>query len=396
MNNSKKGFIGGISLGIAITIIATFGINTFNIMASGNDNTILDKAATIKAVMDKYYIEDIPDEVIKEGVYRGMVSSANDPYTVYFDSKEYADFKTDSDGTFSGIGVSVLANPTDNTILITAVFEGTSGEEVGLMPGDRIIKVNGIDVTAKKIDTAVTMMRGKEGTTVDVTIYRESNYETFDVTIPRKLVEVPTVAYKMLEDNIGYIELTNFDGVSYDQFKKAYDALNSAGQKGLIVDLRFNPGGRLDIVEKIADLLVPKGPIVYIEYKGEEKKEDSISDATCIEIPLVLLVNGYSASASEVLTGAVKDYSVGKIVGTKTYGKGIVQSLIPLPDGSGIKVTSAKYYTPSGVSIHKTGIEPDYVVELPKELKNVSGLPYEQDTQLQKAVEVIMNDMNKK
>lgn len=393
MNNNKKNFVGGITLGVAITIIATFGVNAFNTVVSGAGGTIANKASYIKSILDEYYMGDIDDTVVQEGMYRGMVASLGDPYTVYFDSKEFADFTTDSDGTFSGIGVSVTANKVDNTILIISVFEGTPGAEGGLMPGDKIIKVNGKDVTGDKMDEAVDMMRGKEGTPVTVTLYRESDYKTFDATMNRKTVEVPTVAYEMLEDSIGYIELTSFDGVTYDQFKKAYDALNEAGQKGLIIDLRYNPGGRLDIVEKIADLLVPKGPIVYVESKGKDKKVDMLSDANCIEIPLTLIVNGYSASASEVLTGAVKDYNVGKVVGTTTFGKGIVQSLLPLSDGSGIKITTAKYYTPSGVCIHGIGIKPDYEVMLPDELKNKVSLTREEDTQLQKAIEVTKSEI---
>jgi carboxyl-terminal processing protease len=262
-----------------------------------------------------------------------------------------------------------------------------------MLPGDKIIKVNGADVTGDKMDEAVDIMRGEPGTTVNVTIYRESELKKFDLTLERKIVEVPTVSYKMLENSIGYIELTQFDGVSYEQFKKAYDALNQAGQKGLILDLRYNPGGRLDIVEQIADLLIPKGPIVYVEYKGKGKKVDKESDANAVKVPLAVLVNGYSASASEVLTGAIKDYQVGKVIGTTTFGKGIVQSLIPLQDGSGIKVTTAKYYTPSGVCIHGIGIEPDYVVELPEELKNKLVIDPAKDTQLQKAIEVVNQQM---
>lgn len=388
MNSSKKNFVGGITLGVAITIIATFGVNTFNTVVSGAGSVITNKASYIKGILDQYYMGDIEDTVVQEGMYRGMVSSLGDPYTVYFDSKEFEDFTADSEGTFSGIGVLVTVDKSDNTILITSVFEGTPGAEGGLMPGDKIIKVNGQDVIGEKMDEAVDMMRGKEGTPVTVTLYRESDYKTFDVTMNRKTVEVPTVEYEMLEDSIGYIKLTSFDGVTYDQFKKAYNALNEAGQKGLIIDLRYNPGGRLDIVEKITDLLVPKGPIVYIQSKGKDKEIDMQSDENSIKIPLTIIVNQYSASASEVLTGAVKDYKVAKVVGTTTFGKGIVQSLIPLSDGSGIKITTAKYYTPSGVCIHGIGIEPDYEVILPDELKNKISLTKEEDTQLHKAIEV--------
>lgn len=389
MNVNKKSLLGGIALGVCITIVANFGLNAFNVVVSGSAGNIPNKTSVIRKVLDTYYMGEINDKALEEGMYKGMVQALEDPYTVYFDKDEYTDFMTDSDGEYAGIGVSVTPNKLDNTILVVTVFEGTPSFKAGILPGDKIIKVNGTDVTGDKMDEAVDVMRGEPGTTVDVTLYRESELKKIDLTLERKVVEVPTVAHRMLDNNIGYIELSQFDGVSYEQFKKAYDALNQAGQKGLILDLRYNPGGRLDIVEKIADLLVPEGPIVYIEYKGKGKEVDMKSDANAIKIPLVVLVNGYSASASEVLTGAIKDFKVGKVVGTTTFGKGIVQSLVPLPDGSGIKVTTAKYYTPSGVCIHGTGIEPDYVVELPAELQNKLVIDEAKDTQLQKAIAVV-------
>jgi len=393
MNINKRSLFGGIALGLSIAIIANFGMKAFNIVVSGSGGSIPNKTALVRSVLDKYYMGDINDKEVEEGMYKGMVKALDDPYTTYFDKEEYAGFTSDSNGEYAGIGVSVSPNKDDNTILVVTVFEGTPSYKAGMLPGDKIIKVNGEDVTGDKMDEAVKVMRGEQGTTVDITIYRESETKKIELTLERKIVEVPTVSYKMLQDSIGYIELTQFDGVSYDQFKKAYDALNKAGQKGLILDLRYNPGGRLEIVEKIADLLVPKGPIVYIEYKGEEKKVDMQSDANAINIPLVVIVNGYSASASEVLTGAIKDYKVGKVVGTTTYGKGVVQTVIPLGDGSGIKVTTAKYYTPSGVCIHGIGIEPDYVVELPEALQNKLVIEPKDDTQFQKAIEVIMGQM---
>lgn len=388
MNNEKKSFISGLVVGLAIMLIVTFGLNTFKVV-SGFDGIINRKVEYLKALLNQYYIGEIDESAMQEGVYKGLIASVDDPYTVYYTQKEYEKIIESTKGSFQGIGVTVMANKADNTILIVSVIDNSPAYEAQLRPGDKIIKVNGEEVYGDKLDAAVSVMRGKEGTSVKVTIYRESTNETLDMDITRRTIEDVTVKSEMLDNNIGYLKLTGFEEVSFNQFKKAYDELNTAGQKGMILDLRFNGGGQLTTAQDIADLLVPEGPIVYIEEKGKEKKVSKASDANKIEVPLVVLVNGYSASASEVLTGAIKDYNVGKVVGTKTFGKGIVQTVLSIGDGSGVKITSAKYYTPSGVCIHDIGIEPDYVVELPEDLRTKLTLTKEEDTQLQKAIEVI-------
>lgn len=388
MNNEKKSFISGLVVGLAIMLIVTFGLNTFKVV-SGFDGIINRKVEYLKALLNQYYIGEIDESAMQEGVYKGLIASVDDPYTVYYTQKEYEKIIESTKGSFQGIGVTVMANKADNTILIVSVIDNSPAYEAQLRPGDKIIKVNGEEVYGDKLDAAVSVMRGKEGTSVKVTIYRESTNETLDMDITRRTIEDVTVKSEMLDNNIGYLKLTGFEEVSFNQFKKAYDELNSAGQKGMILDLRFNGGGQLTTAQDIADLLLPEGPIVYIEEKGKEKKVSKASDANKIEVPLVVLVNGYSASASEVLTGAIKDYNVGKVVGTKTFGKGIVQTVLSIGDGSGVKITSAKYYTPSGVCIHDIGIEPDYVVELPEDLRTKLTLTKEEDTQLQKAIEVI-------
>lgn len=388
MNNEKKSFISGLVVGLAIMLIVTFGLNTFKVV-SGFDGIVNKKVEYLKALLNQYYIGETDESAMQEGIYKGLIASVDDPYTVYYTQKEYEKIIESTKGSFQGIGVTVMANKEDNTILIVSVIDNSPAYEAQLRPGDKIMKVNGEEVYGDKLDAAVSVMRGKEGTSVKVTVYRESTNETLDMDITRRTIEDVTVKSEMLDNNIGYLKLTGFEEVSFNQFKKAYDELNSAGQKGMILDLRFNGGGQLTTAQDIADLLVPEGPIVYIEEKGKEKKISKASDANKIEVPLVVLVNGYSASASEVLTGAIKDYNVGKVVGTKTFGKGIVQTVLSIGDGSGVKITSAKYYTPSGVCIHDIGIEPDYVVELPEDLRTKLTLTKEEDTQLQKAVEVI-------
>jgi len=388
MNNEKKSFISGLVVGLAIMLVVTFGFNTLKTV-SGFDGMVNKKVEYIKNLLNQFYIGEMNQNVMQEGIYKGLVASLDDPYTVYYDQKEYEKIIESTKGTFQGIGVTVMANTSDNTILVVSVIDNSPAFEAQLRPGDKIIKVNGEEVYGDKLDAAVSVMRGKEGTSVNITIYRESTDETFDVDIVRRTIEDITVKSEMLDDNIGYLKLSGFEEVSFNQFKTAYDELNASGQKGMILDLRFNGGGQLSTAQDIADLLVPEGPIVYIEEKGQQKKVSKTSDANCIKVPLVVLVNGYSASASEVLTGAIKDYNMGKVVGTKTFGKGIVQTVLSIGDGSGIKITSAKYYTPSGVCIHGIGIEPDYIVELPEDLRTKLTLTQQEDIQLQKAIEVL-------
>ena len=265
-------------------------------------------------------------------------------------------------------------------MLINKVFEGSPAKESGLKVGDKITKVGDKEVDLENYQDVVSDIKGEEGTKVKLTIYRESENKIFDVEVTRKSLDVPTVEHKILEDNIGYISISQFDRVTFDQFKLAFDSLQNTN--GLIIDLRNNPGGLLTTVNKITDMLVPEGTITYIEDKNGNRDYHK-SDANYYNKPLVILVNEHSASASEVLSGAVKDFGVGKLVGQTTYGKGVVQNMYQLSDGSGVKITMAKYYTPKGVCIQGTGIEPDYKVTNPKDNSK--------DLQLEKGIEVIKN-----
>jgi carboxyl-terminal processing protease len=285
--------------------------------------------------------------------------------------------------------VLVTSDPDDSLVTVVTIYEGSPGNAAGMLPGDKFMKVNGVDVTNASLDEVTSMTKGPAGTVVTITVYRPSEKSAFDISIVRKKIDIPTVSQKIVGEDLGYIRITAFDRITYDQFREAYDALGKEGIKGLIIDLRNNPGGLLDVVTKITDILAPKGILVYTEDKSG-KKEYTYSDEECVKVPLAVLVNGNSASASEVLSGAIKDLKVGVLVGEKTFGKGIVQNLYPLSDGSAIKVTVAKYYTPSGVCIQGDGIEPDYPAELPVDLSlRISSLAENEDTQLQKAIEVL-------
>lgn len=273
-------------------------------------------------------------------------------------------------------------------MIVVSPIEDTPGEKAGILPEDKIIKVNGIEVKGSELDKAVAMMKGEEGTKVTLTIKRKDIKEPFQKVITRAKIILKTVKYKTLSNNIGYIRISMFDEKTSEYFNKAYDSLVKSKVKGLIIDVRDNPGGLLEEVVDIADRLVPKGIIVYTLDKNKEKRTWE-SDAKQAEMPIVLLVNGSSASASEILAGALKDWNKAVLVGTKTFGKGVVQEVIDLKDGTALKVTISEYFTPKGTSIQGKGIIPDKVVELPKNYKSSLQIDEKQDTQLLKAIEIL-------
>ena len=382
MKNEKKSFFTGIIFGMAllffINSIVTNGSLIYRKLIS-KELTQKQKIAEIQKIVDTYYVNEYDKGFMEETMYKGMVASLKDPYSYYMTEEEFKQFKENTEGNYVGIGITVNLTEDEN-MLINQVFEGSPAKESGLKEGDKITKVDGVLVNLENYQDVVSSIKGEEGTSVKLTVYRESENKTFDVDVIRRSLDVPTVEHKMLEDNIGYIKITQFDKVTYDQFNEAFNNLSNAD--GLIIDLRNNPGGLLVTVNKITDMLVPEGNITYIEDKNGNREYHK-SDANYYNKPLAIIVNENSASASEVLTGAVKDFGVGKIVGEKTYGKGVVQNTFNLTDGSGVKVTIAKYYTPSGVCIDGTGIEPDYKVENPEDNS--------QDLQLEKAIEVVKN-----
>ncbi|MDR1209491.1 MAG: S41 family peptidase [Clostridiales bacterium] len=320
------------------------------------------KLNKIYRVLDDYYVNEYDRRETVEGLYSGMVSGVGDPYTVYFDSEHYARFKEDTSGTYAGIGLGVNIDKTSNAIVVVSPFDGAPAAEAGVQTGDWIIKVNEQDVTGEILDIAVSMMKGEPGTTVDLTLYRPSEKKEIEMTLTRKKIDVPTVSAAWLADGVAYIRISQFDRVTYDQFAEQYRAMEPT-MKGLILDLRNNPGGLLNVVTDITDMLVPEGTIVYQENKKGEKQYSN-SKPDHISVPLLVLVNGGSASASEVLSGAVQDMGVGELVGAQTFGKGVVQNIIELGDGSAVKVTIAKYYTPNGRCIQDIGLTPDYPAEI--------------------------------
>ncbi len=341
---------------------------------------------------DNFYFED-DDQAKQDGIIRGYLQSLDDPYSVYYTAEEYASFMEDTGGEYVGVGVQVSQNIDTKVITVVKVFDGPA-LEAGILAEDIITKVGGVDVSTMEIDAVVDLIKGEEGTDVTITVYRGSDSQEHEYTMPRQKVENPTVEYKMLDNNIGYIQVSSFYEVTGEQFVEGVINLQAQGMEGLIVDLRDNGGGLLDIAVSMLDYMLPEGKIVYTKDKdGNVTSQFTSDEENQFNMPLAVLVNGYSASASEIFAGAVKDYGTGTLVGTTTYGKGIVQRVFPLEDGSAVKLTIAKYFTPNGNDIHQVGITPDVEVELDVEAYRESK--GEKDNQLDAAIEVILQKLGK-
>lgn len=363
---------------------------------------VVTKMDLIEQIVDQYFLYEEDAQNVEDFIYRGMLAGLDDPYSTYYTKEDFASMQESTNGTYTGIGAMLSQNRTTGLCTVVKVFENSPAMEAGMKPGDVLYKVEDNLVAGESLDVLVSnYIKGKENTQVKITVYRAEKDEYVDLTLTRKKIEVPTVEYKMLEGNTGYVEVSEFDVITVEQFEEAIDSLEKDGMERLVIDLRNNPGGVLDSAVKMVDYLLEddidtyergegKTLIVYTADKNGEGNTYTASDGHQVDIPMAILVNGDSASASEVFTGAMKDYDKAVVVGTTSYGKGIVQNLIPLGDGSAIKITTAHYYTPSGFDLHGKGIEPDVEVELDENLKTQAVIAPEEDNQLEKAVEALM------
>lgn len=327
------------------------------------DALVVDKLGVLEEAIDKYFWQDVEDQTLQNGVYKGLLAALDDPYSVYYTTEELIALQEQTEGIYYGIGAYISQDKETGYVQISKIIKNTPAEESNLMQGDYIYAINGESMQGKDSTYVVSKIKGEEGSYVTITVIREGVSDPLDIEVERRKIESPTVEYEMHENGIAYIQITEFDLVTTKQFEDAYKQAKEEGMRGLIIDLRSNPGGNLSTVCDIARMILPKGLIVYTEDKYGERDEYSCDGKNQIQVPLVVLTNGYSASASEILAGAVKDYGIGKIMGTTTYGKGIVQKVINLSDNTAIKLTVSTYFTPNGNNIHKIGVEPDITVE---------------------------------
>ena len=362
----------------------------FGTYASGqvSENDVSAKLDLLNSLIDQYYLYEgeVDEDALAEGIYSGYTAALGDPYTEYYDREETAALMESTSGEFSGIGATMTQNTDGPGAVITAVYEDSPAAEAGLQTGDVISKVDGNDVSGMDLDSIVSLIKGEKGTEVKITVLRYG--QEIETAAVRDIIQMQTVDSVMLDDQVGYISVSEFDDVTYDQFKSALDSLEAQGMAGLVIDLRNNPGGNLDTVTDMLKLLLPEGPIVSITDKNGDTEEITCDGSNEFTKPLAVLVNQYSASASEVFCGAVQDYGIGSIVGVTTFGKGVVQQLMDLGDGTCLKVTIAEYYTPSGRSINGIGVEPDVEVEYVYDAENP-----EADNQLETAAETVRAEL---
>lgn len=353
-----------------------------------SDDTVA-KMKVIENVIDTYfYKEDVDKDAMVDGIFKGMVESLGDPYSEYYSKEELESLYQDSLGVYYGVGAYVSLDTTTGLAKISGIIADSPAEDADLRAEDIIYKVDDVDVTGMTLQETVSLIKGDENTTVKLTLIRDGKEIEKEVT--RRKVESPTVKFEMLDDGMAYIQITEFDTVTVDQFTEAMAMARGNDMKGLILDLRSNPGGNLSSVVSIAKQMLPKGLIVYTVDRDGNREEYSCDGSKELDVPMVVLVNGNSASASEILAGAIKDYGIGTLVGTTTFGKGIVQRPIELSDGSAVKLTISSYYTPNGINIHGIGIEPDVECEFDSE-RYYSDEAY--DNQLEKAKEVLLQKM---
>ena len=395
---NKKGFLQGALCG-ALAMLLVAGLVSCGLKAKNSNSGEKDTTEAISSETDKklekleslinqYYLKDVDQDELQQGIYEGYIAGLNDPYSVYYDEEATKSFQESTDGEYDGIGAVMSQNKETGIITISQVYEGSPAEQAGMKDNDILYKVEDEEVTGKDLTEVVSKIKGEKGTDVNLTVLRGDDREEVAVTATRDTIEYPTVSSKMLDNGIGYLRITEFDSVTYDQYKNAYNDLKNQGMKGMVVDLRSNPGGSLSIVCKILGEILPEGKIVYTQDKNGKEEDFTSDEEHQIDIPMTVLVNQYSASASEIFAGAIQDYDLGAIVGTQTYGKGVVQQIFDLKDGTCVKLTIAKYFTAKGQDIDGKGITPDVAIDYQADENNP-----EADNQLDKAIETLQGEM---
>lgn len=388
-----KEYAAGVLTGVLVVTLAVGGVKfvqqrQYNGVLS--DSSHVQKIEYLEKMIDQEYLGEVDNAEMAEGIYAGLVYGLGDVYSRYYTADEYAQETASTDGAYAGIGVSIQKNK-NGGVQIAECYEGGPGAEAGLQTGDVITAINDTDVTDMELSDVVSLIRENKDKTIVLTVFRENEEKSREISVDVTDVELPSVFGEMLNKKTGYIQITQFTGVTPQQYKDMFAELKDKGMERLVIDLRDNPGGLLTSVCDILREILPEGLIVYTEDKYGNREEETCDGKHQLDMPLAVLVNENSASASEIFAGAVQDHEVGTIVGTTTYGKGVVQELRQLSDGSAVKLTVSNYYTPNGNSINKVGIKPDVEVKLASVLLNKDEITHEEDNQLQKALNVIEN-----
>lgn len=403
-NQKRKGRMSGV-IGFILGIMTSFVLVYVGFAFAFNNGNVLslflkrnnkldykkieEKTSVLQNIIDRYFLFDEDMTKVEDGIYAGMMNGLGDPYTVYYTKEEYKALNEDTEGKYSGIGAVVSQNPNTKIITIVKIFDNSPANDAGLQVGDIIDKIDGEEVAGTDMDILVkTKIRGEEGTSFKMTVLRGDDRKEVELDLIRRSIEVETVAGKMLDNNIGYIAVSQFDAVTSEQFKSNIESLQSQGMTKLIVDLRGNPGGLLDQVVDMLDYILPDGLVLYTEDKYGKREEYYSDGSHELKIPMVVLVNENSASASEVFTATFRDFEWGTVVGKTTFGKGIVQNVLPLGDGTAVKITTQHYYPPSGYDLHKVGIKPDLEVDLNEGAK----IGTDSDNQLSAAIDILKNE----
>ena len=402
MEKSKKYNIYRTIMIIALTAFITFmvtGLVGYNYVTKGegakllirdvsSEQDLIAQLEKYKSIVDEYYLGEVNEEDLKEGAIKGYIEGLGDPYTEYISKEDMEGYMQDTLGNYVGIGIYMILDKEDGKIKVVAPMQGSPAEAAGIKAGDIIETINGESYTLEEMEEASEKIKGEEGTTVKLGIIRGT--EELEIEVKRENIKVNPVNGEVIENNIGYIQFSSFDKTTAEDFKAKYEELKSKGINSLIIDLRNNGGGLVEQATKIADYFTEKDvPLLYEVDKNGNEEEVKSEDGVLIDIPTIILTNENTASASEILAGALKDLDKATIVGTKTYGKGVIQEIFTLRDGSGIKLTTEEYQTPNHNKINKVGIEPDEKVELPETVTNILNVPEDQDTQLQKAIEIL-------
>lgn len=406
--DSGKGlFFVGLVVGIGVALLAVgigfAGLGIQNAMEQSREKLKLDEDSALNSytiaklqaleetINQYFFLHDVPDEDLQNGMFKGLLAALGDPYSEYYTAEELSSMMEQSQGIYYGIGAYVQLDTNTGLPKISGVIEGSPAEAADLRANDLIYEVDGTSTYGLSLTEAVALIKGPEGTNVEITLIREGESDYVSLTLTRQKVESPTVEFRMLEDDMAYIQVTEFDDVTVDQFAEALAMARGSDAEGIILDLRGNPGGNLGAVVDMFNMILPEGMIVYTEDKYGKRDEYKCDGKRALELPLVVLVDMNSASAAEIMAGAIKDHGIGTLVGTTTYGKGIVQQIMSFRDGSAVKITISAYYTPSGNNIHGIGIEPDVICEFDGEA--YYGSEDHPDNQLEKAKDVLRKEM---